>query len=284
VHSLQDVLEEARMIDALGTGITGGEPLLKLDTVLKYIRSLKAELGEEHHIHLYTGTLPQRTVLLRLKEAGLDEIRVHPALETPKMMAELEETLREAVSLELEAGVEIPSLKPAPRILEIIKKTGAFLNLNELEFSETNQDQLKAMGFQPQDKCFGALGSKEVAENNFMDDGAKVHYCSSSFKDAVQLRERFKRRARRVARSFEEITEDGTLILGTIEGRISEAADILTQLEVPKSMYAVMGDRIEMAAWVLEEIYPRLKRQGCHPTIEERYPTGDGQVVERIPL
>ncbi len=38
VAGMQDILEEAHSIGALGTGITGGEPLLKLDYVLSASR------------------------------------------------------------------------------------------------------------------------------------------------------------------------------------------------------------------------------------------------------
>ena len=47
-------------MSALGTGITGGEPLMKLDLMLHYIRLLKETFGEEHHIHLYTGIAPSQ--------------------------------------------------------------------------------------------------------------------------------------------------------------------------------------------------------------------------------
>ena len=57
VHELADIMREGRAIGALGTGITGGEPLLRLDYVLDCIRALKKEFGDEHHIHLYTCLL-----------------------------------------------------------------------------------------------------------------------------------------------------------------------------------------------------------------------------------
>ncbi len=78
MQKMEDILEEARAIGALGTGITGGEPLLRLDYVLECIRALKSEFGPEHHIHLYSGILPEKGVLEKLKQAGLDEIRFHP--------------------------------------------------------------------------------------------------------------------------------------------------------------------------------------------------------------
>ena len=57
----------------------------------------------------------------------------------------------------MEAGVEIPALAPAPKIVEAVKRAGAFLNLNELEFSETNAEGLRRLGFEPHELHCGAL-------------------------------------------------------------------------------------------------------------------------------
>ena len=105
VEEIREILEEGRAIDALGTGITGGEPLAKLEYVLECIRALKAAFGREHHIHLYTGMLPDKKTLQRLREAGLDEIRFHPPLEEWSDPGPLTQCLQEASSLGLLAGV-----------------------------------------------------------------------------------------------------------------------------------------------------------------------------------
>lgn len=81
VFSDIDVLDEARSMNAEGTGITGGEPLLEFEKVIHYIRLLKNEFGKSHHIHLYTSTAPSAAYLKELAEAGLDEIRFHPPIE-----------------------------------------------------------------------------------------------------------------------------------------------------------------------------------------------------------
>lgn len=78
VYSDADVLDEARMMRAKGTGITGGEPLLELSKVLHYISLLKSEFGKEHHIHMYTAEAPDEKQIKELAKAGLDEIRFHP--------------------------------------------------------------------------------------------------------------------------------------------------------------------------------------------------------------
>ena len=286
VGELADILSEGRAIGALGTGITGGEPLLRLDYVLDCIRALKEEFGSEHHIHLYTGILPNRSVLERLVRAGLDEIRFHPPDEEWSDPVGLKEVLEEAKALGLQAGVEIPAYKPAPQIVHAVREADAFLNLNELEFSETNFSRLMEEGFLPLDLGCGAEGSEEMARGYLLDD-IKVHYCPSRFKDAVQLRERLRRRAERTSRPLDYITEEGTIIHGIIEGKegdLKSALGIIDGLEVPAEMYSCLEGRIEIAAWILEEICPDLEDCKCDLCIIERYPLQDGPVVERIPL
>ncbi len=284
VEDIEDIIKEAKAIGALGTGITGGEPLLKLDLVLEYIRALKRTFGPEHHIHLYTGLMPGRDVLIKLKEAGLDEIRFHPPYPEWQNPLGLKVALAEAKSLGLEAGVEIPAIAPAPEIIKAVRDADAFMNINELEFSDTNAEELKSLGFRPEELHSGAIGSERIAREHFMPDGVKMHYCPSRFKDAVQLRERFKRRCERVARPFDIPTVDGTLIHGTICGNIENALEVLLALEVPEEMYSLKGDEIDISAPILEDISKKLKSIGCIVSLIERYPLEDGLVVERIPL
>ena len=221
---------------------------------------------------------------MKLKGAGLDEIRFHPPYSEWENPSGLEEALKEAKSLGIEAGVEIPSIAPAPEIIKAVRDADAFMNINELEFSDTNAEELKSLGFKPEEIHSGAIGSEKIARAHFMPDGVKVHYCPSRFKDAVQLRERFKRRCERVARPFDIPTVDGTLIYGTINGNIERTLEALKVLEVPEEMYSLNGDKIEISAPILEDISKKLKSIGCIVSLIERYPIEDGLVVERIPL
>jgi len=68
-------------MSALGTGVTGGEPLLVLDRVVEYASLLKEHFGPDHHIHLYTAL--RRTAHARMPAGGwVDEIRLHPPHES----------------------------------------------------------------------------------------------------------------------------------------------------------------------------------------------------------
>lgn len=284
VSDIADIIKEAEAIDALGTGITGGEPLYRLDYVIKCIRAIKAARGQDHHIHLYTGLFPGREVLQSLKDAGLDEIRFHPPLDDWPNPQKLKEALSLAKSIGLLAGVEIPALQPAQAIIEAVKETDAFLNINELEFSETNYSGLSQRGYSPVELGAAADGSENIAKVHFIREDIKVHYCPSNFKDAVQLRERLLRRAKRTARPFDYVSEEGTIIHGVIKGDLQAAASILRDLSVPEDMYSCLKDEIDIAAAILEDITEELKAINCRLCIIERYPIERGLVVERIPL
>ncbi|MCD1295559.1 radical SAM protein [Methanocella sp. CWC-04] len=288
VRSDADVIAEARQMDALGTGITGGEPLIRLDRTIHYIRLLKNAFGKQHHIHLYTSTAPDIDVLEKLKNAGLDEIRFHPPedewddFRNTRYYA----SLKAAKEAGMDAGIEIPAIKSVPEIEKAVKDVGGFLNLNELEFSDTNCDAMRARGYELRDDISNAVrGSEQTGYEIVLNTIANTRYCSSRFKDAIQLRERLKRIARNVARPFDEISDDGTIIYGEITGNIAAALKLIMEVEVPSGMYEYNEDtgRIEIAWWILEDIAEDLGG-GIERSIVERYPFENGLVVERIPL
>ncbi len=276
VTSPSDVIEEAESMSALGTGVTGGEPLLVLDRVVELCTLLKEHFGPDHHIHLYTGLAPDEPVLECLR--GLvDEIRLHPPHECwPQILetdfarsAVLARRMGFAIGIEVPALPGIGDLAPALPLLD-------FLNINELEWGETCAAAMRERGLEPEDGLHNAvLGARQWAEELPADQ--KVHFCSSVFKDSVQLRERLKRIAANTARPFEEVTDDGTIVYGVLEpaGALDGFLESLDEDD-----YAVCEGRIEMAWWVLVDHGAGLPGKKY---VVERYPNG-GMVVEVTPL
>ncbi|NPA75114.1 MAG: radical SAM protein [Euryarchaeota archaeon] len=292
VRSDEDVLLEAKLIDARGTGITGGDPMESVDRVVHYIRLLKENFGEEHHIHLYTAT-GSRDKIFKLADAGLDEIRFHPPPELwSKMRGSIyERRINWAREAGMDVGIEVPVLPDRKdeliALVRFANEIGVFVNLNELEFSETNYEALNARGYEPKSEVSSAVkGSEEVAyEIVKMPWDIVVHYCSSSFKDGVQMRRRLMRRAKNIKKEYEELTEDATLILGVIEGsNLNEIYRTLREeYEVPENMIAINLERkrVEISPYILEELAPELP----WPAYEvEEYPTWDRLQVERLRL
>ncbi|WP_340820567.1 radical SAM protein [Methanolobus sp. WCC4] len=290
VLSDDDVLEEARQMDALGTGITGGEPLLRKEKVLHYIRLLKKEFGPEHHIHMYTSMAPDRESMAELADAGLDEIRFHPPV---KLWNELDDTgyaasIRYAKELGIETGIEIPSIEGADRVALFAERNGCFINLNELEFSDTNAEAMKELGYQLIDDVSNAVSGSEEYATGIYDHCKRMHFCSSSYKDAVQLRKRLIRIAENISRPFDEISEDGTIFYGHMEfddeSDIDTALRELSDMEVPQEMLETVENGIDIAWWILEDIAGSIGNDKRKLYIIERYPFKEGLIVEKIPL
>ena len=287
VYTDEEIIAEAEAMDATGTGITGGDPLLDMDRTVHMIRLLKDRFGKGHHIHLYTATIdPEKAK--RLQDAGLDEIRFHPP---ESVWTEMSSTrLRETVeSLDIDVGVEVPALPHRERELNALvaycREVGVdFVNLNELEFSESNWDMMEAYGYSVRDELSSAVdGSRETAVAVLKaNKRADVHFCSSTFKDGIQLRRRLIRRAEHTAKPYQQVTEDGTLVRGYLYAKDLGAAESeLRSMGVPEDMYEVLQDRIEVAPWILEDIADSVEHR-CY--LSEQYPTADGLEVERTPL
>ena len=280
VESDEDVLEEARRMDALGSSITGGEPQEVMDRTTHYISLLKDEFGEDHHIHLYTGITGGRENMRRLAEAGLDEIRFHPPIEQWGALhgTEWEDILYIAREEGLTPAFEIPGIRPEEEFLEFLDEGAAeFCNVNEFEMSQGNYRRMQAEGYELRDGHMSAVeGSHEVLD--VMGDHEKVYYCTSVFKDAAQHRNRLKRTAQNVRRPFDEVTDDGTLVYG----KAWVSAERLTELGVPAEYYAVKSEHVELAWWLLEEMVA--EGDISEGEVVEQYPTVDGTVVERTPV
>ncbi|MCI4335001.1 MAG: radical SAM protein [Thermoplasmata archaeon] len=294
-----DVLEEAHAIGAHGTGITGGDPLGFTDRVEHYIRLLKTEFGPEHDIHLYTHE-PNPEKLRRLHAAGLDEFRLHIPwyLWGPLRSAgtAYRELLVDSGTWGMRRGVEIPVLPDhlgeLRSLLRGLDEIGLdFINLNELEFSETNERNLHDRGYHVDPRSgWGVKGSRAGAAElvRTLRLRTPLHFCSSRFKDGIQLRQRLLRRAARVAPAFAEHTGDGTVRLGIVEARGRASLDRLSRqlarggrLRPEEFRVDRVRRRVELAPGRLRPLAARLAAPAF---VVEEYPTADALEVEREPL
>jgi len=289
VSDPSEMLEEARSMDATGTGITGGDPLSAMERTVSAIKMLKEHFGPGHHIHLYTSVVD----LGRSKElcdAGLDEIRFHPPLSQWETMGleGISGIIRETT---LDVGIEVPAIPGCEKGLEklIVSASEAgvgFININEFEFSESNWNMMEEMGYKVKDDLSSAVAGSEEMAKGLMRKYPKypIHFCSSAFKDGVQLRRRLIRRASVIAGKHDVITDDGTIIKGVVYADdLNEAAAALLEMKVPKDLMLIDEDRkrIEVASWKLRKVSKKLPYRSY---IVEEYPTFDRMEVERVPL
>lgn len=295
------MIEEARSLNAKGTGITGGDPLYDPERTVRAIRRLKAEFGPKHHIHLYTQIPFDAKWLRAMQEAGLDELRFHPPDETwpdPDAFPQYARLWLEAREMERQGlwdvGFEIPCIPGSHEqmwaLVQWLERHGfRFLNVNEMEFSETNYEQLLARGYRIKDtETSRAMDSEEVAREVMLraraaDAKIALHFCSSPFKDRVQLRQRLARQAARKAKPYEVATEDGTLVRGVIECDDARAMadEILAAFEIDPALLEAQTGRVLIAPWLLEEFADEVPTPAY---FSEVYPTSTALEVERVPL
>lgn len=224
VREVKEVIAEVLSCGSRGAGLTGGDPLARLDRTLAVIKALKSFFGDRFHIHMYTsGRALTREVLARLEEAGLDELRLHPeARDVQRLLA----TLKEGKP-SLHVGFEIPvfpdGVDEALRFLEEVASCEyvSFVNLNELEFSESNSAELRARGYRLSEDWRSAEGSREAAmkvleEAERRGWGLSLHFCPALSKDRFQFGLRMYRRGVRVALPHETVSDDGTVLKALI--------------------------------------------------------------------
>lgn len=290
VKSGRDIINEAKLIDALGTGMTGGDPSLRLRRVLRYLRLLKRRFGGHHHVHMYCGGELSTEQLRRLKRAGLDELRFHTWSARPVELA---------LNVGIQAGIEIPAIPGTFRrttklLRELDRIRCPIVNLNELEFSDTNLAELRARSFEiKSDESMAVKGSEEFARK-VLEWAAKntrlnIHYCPSALKDNVQLRNRLRRRAKNVARPHEVITEEGLLVKGVICGLPKDKLAavrrrLIKSYSIPRELILIDREknRVEMA-WYVAEKLAKLEPDLKFALIEE-YPTYDRLETMFVPL
>ena len=301
---VKTLLTEAQYIEAEGAGITGGDPLSRWERTVRYITLLKNEFGSSFHIHLYTSGLDNADRIPDIVSAGLDELRFHPNPNYWEDMdkSPLAKTIIKSLDTSADIAIEVPVIphwqKQLIRLIEWAEQQGIrWVNLNELEFSERNEAALEKRGFQVKDDISAAaLGSQETAiavlqHIALSDANIGVHYCSSSFKDGIQLTNRIKRRAKNIARDSDIITEEGTILKGIIQpaagASLSNLVIILQNVfQLPKTSFYInkKQKRIELHLDTLEKIARDISKQGYQCFIIEEYPTADKLEVERIPI
>ncbi len=301
IDDWDSVIEEARAMKATGAGITGGDPVMVRERVLEACRVLKSEFGADFHLHMYTS-IPFRTEWAsEFAEAGLDEIRFHFLdLDENKYR----ETMQACLDAGMLTGVELPcepdKEEQLLQLLETMREMPVqFLNLNELEITVGNHDNMEVRGFNLSSEITaGASGSAEVATK--MRDrvmaaaigvadpfdgitrepyGYHLKFCTATYKDSGQLRRRFLRRGEHTISPHEVLTDDGTLVFGAIDCTNEFAEDWIQEIheetglprrfmffdesnqriEVPLSMAEELADVIE-APIALVEVHPTYER------------------------
>lgn len=288
VKSDEGIIEEVKLTDAEGAGITGGEPLLDLERTLHFIELLKKSEGKGFHVHLYTArsdlTIDE---LKKLYDAGLDEIRFH--------LQDEWDVVKKALKFDWDVGVEVPVV---PEDFDTLKKlilfcenSGVkFLNLNELEFSDRNIAPLIERGYEIKENEPTAVKSSEEIVKKLLEFANKntkklnVHYCSAATKNIHQLKKRWIRRAKNIKKDYEVVDEDGFIVKGIIETeKLKDVLEkIIKKYKVESRLIRVKGDRIETSLHIAEMLAK--KEKNLKIFMVKELPIEETWEVERWPL
>ncbi|MBT4541053.1 radical SAM protein [Candidatus Woesearchaeota archaeon] len=308
-RQIDDLFTEIKLCNSKGVGITGGDPLVKLERSVEFIKKLKKKFGKKFHIHLYTPlNLVTEKSLKKLFDAGLDEIRFHMDLYNNKFWNKIEL----AKKFNWDVGVEVPVIPNIEKNYKIMidflcnmdkinfnykinnNCKVDFINLNELEISDTNACELVDKGFKTKDKySYGVKGSEELSKKLLKYISKKnyklnVHYCTCKLKDNVQLRNRIKKRAKNSAKAFDIIDDEGMLIRGVVYfsnlEQVNDIISILKNNEVPVKYYKLdkTKNRLLTTTIVVEELVEEFKliNSKIKVAIVREYPTIDCLNVE----
>ena len=260
--------------------------MMAAERSMEACRHLKNAFGPTHHIHLYTSIPFKPEVAEQLAEAGLDEIRFHLLNLDYQRYVPTMQACREAG---IYVGIELPcEPDQEERLHELVEEMrngpALFLNLNELEITVGNYDNMEVRGFNLSSEITaGAEGSGELARalhaKVTADYGFMVKYCTASYKDSGQLRRRFLRRGEHTISPHEQMTEDGTMVFGAIWCSDEDAKDwsaeiqaetgipeqfiffdeALGRLEIPLNLAEQIADVVD-APVAMVEVHPTHER------------------------
>ena len=214
VSSVEDIVREVARSGAAGAAITGGDPLEVPERVRQVSAALKDAFGRGFHIHLYTRPTSLNKISVNaLINSGVDEVRLHLI-----SYGEVEKKLPYIAALKyagISVGVEVPAVPGLEaKMAEAINALAGlidFVNINELDVSESNIEALKALGYKIGD---GFVPSSLEAAKRLMGmitEGIPVHICRSKSKDLFQIGARVFREALATASPSEYVEDDGSI-------------------------------------------------------------------------
>lgn len=127
----------------------GGDPLMKLDVISKYMdfyRSIEGHMGTKPWYYIYTnGLLANKDTILKLRDLGFDEIRFH--IGASNFSKNVYGNMTNAVRFFKKITVETPSWPPHRKklfeMLPIIDDIGIqHLNIGQIEITKYNYHKI----------------------------------------------------------------------------------------------------------------------------------------------
>lgn len=172
----------------LGAALSGGEPTLVFDRVIRIIRRLKSEYGSDFHIHLYTnGSRLTSQNVGELATAGLDEIRVD-SLNPVSFQALTGSPF--SVVCEIPCIPSKRYLNALMRLIDRFPQLGVkHLNLNEAEVTQENALFFRKLGLSVEGtripESHDAI--QRIKEHCAKVGGVEVFFCTYEIADRIRI-------------------------------------------------------------------------------------------------
>ena len=289
-NSIKDVIEEAKESNATGAGITGGDPLLFLGRTLRHAKALKNKFGKRFHIHIYLPTRFATADKLGRLAKCIDEVRFHPEFLCRKQSKTDAEKDIQKIRLaglffgKRSIGIELPLLpekkKEIFKFILKVKDYIGFVNLNELEISDTNFNFMTNR-YKLKEGGYVVSGSKEAGlwilrqckkANKKAKQRLSMHLCTAELKNWHQYKNRLKRHE---ILPYGRRTKDGTVIYLAVYAKDNRELSKLKKEIKGRKFIDSKKRRIILA----EESARRLINKYKIRRVEE-YPTFDGDEAE----
>jgi len=224
-NAISEAIEEIKLCSSKGVGITGGDPLLVIGRVEKFVRALKKTFGKQFHIHVYIPTLNcTKQKLEKLAKVGIDEIRFHPFFlsKDEEGLGSIQDAWDLKKKYSWKVGIEIPAVprteQATARFLKTVRNID-FLNLNEFEMPSLGGEALVGKGMSTIGNTVAIKGSEKTALKIILllkEAGYPIHYCSANTKNLFQFKNRLKQRLKNVKMPYDMVTEDSDLFHAAI--------------------------------------------------------------------
>ncbi|MBW2476769.1 MAG: radical SAM protein [Deltaproteobacteria bacterium] len=220
-----------------GMSLSGGEPLLTPGRCLAFLSAAKHRFGSQLHAWMYTnGTRIDREMLLRLVDAGLDELRfdigaVNYGLDKARL----------AVGIVPTVTVEIPAV-PEDRqqlMLAMVEMADAginYLNLHQLRLTPYNSSRFAGRPYtylhgEKVTVLESELLALEMIHYSYQKNlGLPVNYCSFVYKNRYQRAAARRRSGLLMRKPYEALTSAGYLRTLALSGPEPHVQRILAHL------------------------------------------------------
>ncbi len=256
---INKLIKEINLSRSKGVGITGGDPLARINRTAGFVKILKKNFGKKFHIHLYTSfNLATKENLKKMFNAGLDEIRFHPDLDDNSLWKNIDN----AKTFSWQVGIEVPIIPDKKKelldLLEFFKSKVHFFNFNEFEMSDNaNVDRFKKKYSVADNESYAIEGSMAVGLE-IMEYCSKnklnCHLCSVKLKDKVQLTNRIKLRGKSAKLKTDKVDKEGLLKRGVIYSQM------IPGVGYEKEIYGLSSNDIREELIELKDLQNRINK------------------------